>query len=200
MLFYYYKKRHEGLDAMHEYTPYLIKSFKHDGHLHRMWLQNWLVPESQLLPEHRLEAMMVFINSQTKIQEADGKEWTSRIPGVSFFIPGEWFNVVALLEEQGVRYYCNVASPPYTAGRVLTYIDYDLDVIRLPGGEVHVVDQEEYERHRVAYHYSEAVHSKVQAGLQALLQRIADGGAPFRDEWVLNCYERWKRSHGGGAQ
>ncbi|KIL42227.1 hypothetical protein SD70_01365 [Gordoniibacillus kamchatkensis] len=185
---------------MHEYTPYLIKSFKHDGHLHRMWLQNWLVPDAQLLPEHRREAMMVFINSQTKIQEADGKEWTSRIPGISFFIPGEWYNVVALLEEQGVRYYCNVASPPYVAGNVLTYIDYDLDVIRLSGGEVHIVDQEEYEQHRASYHYSEAVHQKVQNGLQALLKRIAGGGAPFDDDWAYRSFERWNRSQGGAAR
>ncbi|MFC0215589.1 DUF402 domain-containing protein [Paenibacillus chartarius] len=182
----------------HPYTPYVIKSFKHDGHLHRKWLQNWLVPEHLLLPEHKKESIMVFINSQTKIQEADGKEWVSRIPGISFFIPGVWHNVVALLEENGVRYYCNVASPPYVTGNVLTYIDYDLDVILLPNGDVQVVDEEEYERHRIHYHYSEAVHLKVQRGLEAVLQRIGEGAAPFNDSWVLECYERWKAQQDGG--
>lgn len=185
---------------MHRYTPYLIKSFKHDGHLHRMWLENWLVPGELLQPAHMNEKFMVFINSQTKIQEADGKEWTSRIPGVSFFIPGQWYNVVALLEEQGVRYYCNIASPPYVAGQVLTYIDYDLDVILLPNGDVHIVDQEEYERHRVNYHYSETVEKKVKLGLDALLKRIADRKAPFDADWVVGCYERWKEQQGGGSE
>jgi protein associated with RNAse G/E len=184
---------------MDVFSSYIIKSFKHDGHLHRMWLENWLVPESLLQPEHKWESMLVFINSQTKIQEADGKEWTSRIPGVSFFIPKQWFNVVALLEENGVRYYCNIASPPYTAGNVLTYIDYDLDVIRLPNGECHVVDQEEYERHRINYRYSETVESKVRQGLDALLERIARQAAPFRDEWVLHYYELWKGQENGGT-
>ncbi|MDO3680605.1 DUF402 domain-containing protein [Paenibacillus ehimensis] len=177
---------------METFTPHVIKSFKHDGHLHRMWLENWLVPERLLHESHRAESMLVLINSQTKIVEADGKEWVSRIPGVSFFIPGQWFNVVALIEEAGVRYYCNVASPPYVNGRVITYIDYDLDVIRMPAGDVHVVDREEYERHKLAYHYSAVVESKVEQGLQHLLERVKGAGAPFRDELVLSYYEQWR--------
>lgn len=69
---------------MDNFTPYVIKSFKHDGHLHRMWLTNWRVPSSMLHEEHQKQGMLVFINSQTKIQEADGKEWVSRIQGFLF--------------------------------------------------------------------------------------------------------------------
>ncbi|TBL71173.1 DUF402 domain-containing protein [Paenibacillus thalictri] len=174
------------------FTSYIIKSFKHDGHLHRMWLENWLVPENALDETHRAESMKVLINSQTKIVEADGKEWVSRIPGVSFFIPKQWFNVVALLEENGVRYYCNVASPPYVNGKVITYIDYDLDVIRQSNGHVSVVDQEEYERHKLGYHYSSIVDAKVKAGLADLLQRIERKAAPFQDDLVFQYYRLWK--------
>jgi hypothetical protein len=174
------------------FTSYLIKSFKHDGHLHRMWLENWLVPESALDESHSKESMMVLINCQTKIVEADGKEWVSRIPGVSFFIPKQWFNIVALLEEHGIRYYCNVASPPYVNGRVITYIDYDLDVIRLSNGHISVVDQDEYERHKLDYHYSDVVDAKVKSGLSSLLRRIERKEAPFQDELVLYYYRLWK--------
>ncbi|WP_068776934.1 DUF402 domain-containing protein [Paenibacillus sp. FJAT-26967] len=177
---------------MDSFTHRIIKSFKHDGHLHRMWLENWKVPEEELLPEHKREAMIVLINNQTKIQESDGKEWTSRIPGVSFFIPGEWYNIVALLEEGGVRYYCNVASPVYQAGHVLTYIDYDLDVIRMPAGDVHIVDQEEYEQHKLLYRYPSLVETKVKAGLDSLLKRIERSDAPFHDESVRRYYQLWK--------
>lgn len=177
---------------MADFTGYIIKSFKHDGHLHRMWLENWRVPEERLQEEHRQDGMLVFINCHTKIVEADGKEWISRIPGVSFFIPKRWFNVVALMEEAGIRYYCNVASPPYVSGRVLTYIDYDLDVIRMPGGEVQVVDQEEYERHKMLYHYSPVVDSKVRLGLKDVLARIGSGKAPFDDRTVEHYYKLWE--------
>ncbi|WP_281890200.1 DUF402 domain-containing protein [Paenibacillus sp. YYML68] len=176
---------------MEAFTSYIIKSFKHDGHLHRMWLENWRVPDRLLDASHAEQAMLVFINSQTKIVEADGKEWVSRVPGVSFFIPGEWFNIVALMEEQGVRYYCNIASPPYVNGRVITYIDYDLDVIRMPAGDIHVVDQEEYERHKLLYHYSEVVHVKVKQGLSKLLQRVREGKPPLQDDLVKHYYQLW---------
>jgi protein associated with RNAse G/E len=199
MLFYYYSAPVKGKYDMESFTAHIIKSFKHDGHLHRMWLENWLVPEQHLAPEHRDESMLILINSQTKIVEADGKEWVSRIPGISFFIPKQWFNVVALLEENGVRYYCNVASPPYLNGRVITYIDYDLDVIRQTGGQVHVVDQEEYERHKISYHYSDVVDGKVKAGLARLLERIHEGKAPFQEEQVIRYYKLWK-DLGTGAE
>jgi protein associated with RNAse G/E len=184
---------------MESFMPYIIKSFKHDGHLHRMWIENWLVPEASLHPDHAKEEILVLINSQTKIQEADGKEWISRIPGVSFFIPKAWYNVVALLEETGVRYYCNIASPPYVAGNVITYIDYDLDVIRFPDGMVQVVDQEEYDRHRLAYHYSAVVEGKVRVGLEALLKRIQQGGSLFQEELVLEYYRIWETQKNGGS-
>lgn len=183
---------------MATFSSYIIKSFKHDGHLHRTWLENWLVPDDMLHESHQAEAMMVLINCQTKIVESDGKEWFSRIPGVSFFIPKQWFNVVALIEQSGVRYYCNIASPPYVNGRTITYIDYDLDVIRMSGGEVNVVDQDEYERHKLIYHYSDIVDAKVQQGLHDLLERLRKKEAPFQDELVISYYKQWKDREAGG--
>ena len=149
--------------------------------------------------EHQKQGMMVFINSQTKIQEADGKEWVSRIPGVSFFIPKMWFNIVALIEESGVRYYCNVASPLYVNQQVLTYIDYDLDVIRMPDRTVHIVDQDEYERHKLGYHYSSLVETKVKEGLAALLALVNGDKPPFQDDMVIYYYEQWEKYKSGGG-
>ncbi|WP_139991631.1 DUF402 domain-containing protein [Paenibacillus paridis] len=178
---------------MEPYRHCVIKSFKHNGHIHRTWQQNWLVSNELLADEHKEESMKVLINRQTPIQESDGKIWVSRVPAVSFFIPGQWFNVVALLEESGIRYYCNIASPPYLQGDVLTYIDYDLDVIRSADGSRHVVDQDEYDMHKAAYHYPQMVEDKVQAGLEALLHRIDQKQSPFQDHFVTLYYEEWLR-------
>lgn len=172
-------------------TMTLIKSFKHDGHLHRVWLANWPVPADRLAPAHAAESMLAFVNCQTRIREADGREWVSKIPGVSFFIPDKWYNVVALIEDGGVRYYCNVASPFYRNGNVLTYIDYDLDVILNQKGEVRIVDEEDYNRHRKLYRYSPLVEDKVRDGLKELLERIRRRLAPFDDEAVLSYYRMW---------
>ncbi|MCQ6562531.1 DUF402 domain-containing protein [Paenibacillus mendelii] len=181
---------------MEYFHPCVIKSFKHDGHLHRMWLKNWVVPDSLLLPEHAAESMHVIVNEQTPIQEADGTQWISRVPAVSFFIPGQWYNVVGLMEDQGTRYYCNMASPPFLGEGVLTYIDYDLDVILPCGGEAHIVDQDEYEQHKVMYHYSKEVQQKVQEGLQSLMARIELMEAPFDQIAVAYYYEAWHKHMG----
>src|SRR5690606_32933559 len=109
-----------------------------------------------------------------------------------FFIPGQWYNIVSLIEEQGVRYYCNIASPSYVNKQVLTYIDYDLDVIQTSDGEVLVVDQEEYEQHKVDYHYSDIVDRKVRSGLDDLLLRIQDKRSPFENDRVRDYYQMWK--------
>ncbi|WP_028612450.1 DUF402 domain-containing protein [Paenibacillus harenae] len=185
---------------MELYRHCVIKSFKHNGHIHRTWQQNWLVPDELLAPQHKAESMTILINRQTPILESDGKVWISRVPAVSFFIPGQWYNIVALLEEGGIRYYCNVASPPYLQGNVLTYIDYDLDVIRTAGGERFVVDRDEYEMHKAAYHYPKVVVDKVREGLDALLARIDDGRPPFQDHVANRYYEEWLKQTGEGEE
>lgn len=170
----------------------VIKSFKHDGHIHRIWFENWPVPEGELHPLHEKEQIQIYINHGTRIRESDGKEWVSKVPGVTYFLPGQWFNIVALLETTGVRYYCNIASPFYRYDDTLTYIDYDLDAIKLPDGTIHVVDEEEYLTHRVHYQYPPLVEAKVKDGMEALLERMKRGDAPFQDEEALRYYALWK--------
>ncbi len=171
----------------------MIKSFKHDGSLHRVWLENWQVPEERLQIEHATASLWVMLNDHTTIIEADGKEWISRVPAVSFFIPGQWFNVVALIEEQGIRYYCNLASPPYRYGDTLTYIDYDLDVVVMPSGAVHELDRDEFLLHKEEYRYGDSVESQVETALRELQARIANKALPFGDADVYRYYEQWKQ-------
>lgn len=171
----------------------IIKSFKYDGHVHRTWFENWPVPEESLHPLLRREKFRVFINHGTKIREADGKMWVSRVPGVTYFAPGHWFNAVALLEATGVRFYCNVASPFTYYDNTLTYIDYDLDAILLHNGEIHIVDEEEYEAHRTLYQYPPVVERKVKEGLNELLARMREGRAPFLAGESQKYYELWRR-------
>jgi protein associated with RNAse G/E len=174
-----------------DYRPITIKSFKHNGKLHRMWLENWLLPKEVLEPQH--QEYVVTINDNTRIIEADGKEWISRIPGVSFFSPNKWYNIIALIEKNGIRYYCNIASPFYLDNQSLTYIDYDLDVVLQTNGQVNVLDEDEYARHKRIYHYSDLVEAKVLAGLEDVLGMIERKQTPFLDAAVLKYYQQWKQ-------
>lgn len=173
---------------------HVIKSFKYDGHLHRTWLENWLVPEEQLAPEHAAAGIYVCVNHNTMIQEASGKMWQSRIPGITFFLPGEWFNVVALIEQSGIRYYCNISSKPLMNGNVITYIDYDLDVVLYPNGKVAVLDHDEYKMNSKLYKYPGNIMDHVDQSLQGLLKRIEARQQPFVDEHVYRYHRLWKNT------
>jgi len=175
------------------YGKCVIKSFKHDGSPHRTWLENWQVPSEKIHPDHRDEAVWILINEHTAIREADGREWVSRVPAVSFFMPDRWFNVVALIEDDGIRYYCNLASPPYRYGDVLTYIDYDLDVIVTPDGKWTELDRDEYALHKDEYHYGAVVEERVAEGMRSLQEAIEEGKFPFGDDQVRYYYEQWKK-------
>lgn len=184
---------------MAEYEQCVIKSFKHNGSLHRMWERYWLVPRERLHPAHAAESMLVLVTHESFVTEHGGETWTSRVPSVAFFIPDMWFNIIALIESGGIRYYCNVASPVYRDHQVLTYIDYDLDVIRYPNGSMHVVDRDEYEVNRLIYHYSREVQRYVAGGLRRLTDRIRGRREPFSDDKVLHYYHEWMAYAGGGV-
>ncbi len=206
MLFLYYPRLDEGVcirmeSAKSPYERFVIKSFKHDGSLHRVWRQNWQVPAGRLHPEHAGDKpLWVYLNDHTPIVEKDGKEWVSKVPAVSFFFSNEWFNVVALLETSGVRYYCNLASPPYRYGDVLTYIDYDLDLVVFPDGSVREYDRDEFVRHKAEYRYGDAALQRIDDGLRKLRERIRAKATPFADDAAHRYYEQWKtwiRAEGG---
>lgn len=186
-----------GEDRMQEHSDEWervnVKSFKHDGSVHRIWQDNWIVPAEKLLLTQQEQHMCVVVHPggrQSKEKEGH-MVWTSRTPSVTFFVPKMWFNIVALLEKQGVRYYCNIASPFTRYAQTITYIDYDLDVIKYPDGSSYVIDQDDYQRHRKQYQYSREVERKVRQGLHGLLRLINERQQPFDDETVVQYYEWW---------
>lgn len=180
-----------GGRGMKSHDLCIVKSFKHDGKLHRLWRKNWLLPCDLLLDEHRQQNIYVIINDKTPIEEGDGSEWVSRVPSVNFFIPDCWFNIVALIEATGIRYYCNIASPPYYCQNTLTYIDYDLDVILTHEGEFFVLDEDEYEEHIIKYRYSDHLQGKIEQGLTQLIERIKHKDSPFNPNHVKYYYTKW---------
>jgi len=80
---------------------------------------------------------------------------------------------------------------------VLTYIDYDLDVIHYPDGSMHVVDRDEYEANKQAYHYPSDVQQKVAAGMSLLKERIKMKGEPFSRAAVTHYYDNWTKDTSG---
>ncbi len=104
-----------------------IKSYKHDGSLHRTWRDTMVLKTS--------ECSLIGLNDHTLVTESDGRRWVTREPAIVYFHQKYWFNIIAMIREKGVSYYCNLASPYVLDDEALKYIDYDLDVKVFPDGE-----------------------------------------------------------------
>ena len=126
-----------------------IQSFKHDGSLHRTWCKGFVVEADE---EH-----YVAVTNKAWVIEADGRRWMTREPAVCFFYTKKWFNVIAMLRENGTYYYCNLASPVLYDGKAVKYIDYDLDYKIYPDGTVVLLDENEYRLHRRKMNYPEQI-------------------------------------------
>lgn len=80
-----------------------IKSYKHDGSLHRTWRDTMVLKTS--------ENALIGCNDHTLVTESDGRRWITREPALVYFHKHYWFNIVTMIRENGVSYYCNLASP-----------------------------------------------------------------------------------------
>ena len=94
------------------------------------------------------ENSIIGVNDHTLVTESDDRRWVTREPAIVYFHKKFWFNIIAMIREEGVSYYCNLASPFVLDNEALKYIDYDLDVKVFKDGEKKLLDVEEYERHR----------------------------------------------------
>ena len=80
-----------------------IHSYKHDKTIHRVWNNIVVLDKS----EHEV----VIGNYKTRVVESNGRYWNTKEPAICFFYDNEWFNVIAMLKEDGIHYYCNISSP-----------------------------------------------------------------------------------------
>lgn len=158
----------------------VIQSYKHDRTLHRIW------EESTVLSDD--EDLLIVANRRTKVIEANGRFWYSKEPSVAYFFKKRWFNVIGILKPDGVTYYCNLSSPALIDEEAVKYIDYDLDVKVLGNGQILLLDQNEYRRHRLQMEYPPEICRIVEAECRALQEWIRSGADPFRPESVRIRY------------
>lgn len=158
-----------------------IKSYKHDGSLHRVW-------ERSIVLQTGLQSWIIG-NDRAIVREADGREWTTKEPAICTFGKKQWFNSIGMLREDGVYYYCNIGSPYRWENNVLRYVDYDLDVKVFPDMTYQVLDQDEYEAHRRQMKYPPEVVAEIEQGLKELISLIQQRKGPFEPEYVERWYE-----------
>ncbi len=158
-----------------------IISYKHNGVLHRVWQYARIVRQTS--------DVIVLVNDHTNVIDGDGRRWKTKEPAVCYFFKKRWFNVVCMLRNNAIYYYCNLSSPYVKDSEGLKYIDYDLDVKVFPSGDKVILDRDEFEFNQQDYNYSKELIDVVENELQVLLKYIDDGKVPFNSEVVFRDYQ-----------
>lgn len=157
-----------------------IQSYKHDGNLHRFWRRSFVLIDNN--------DWLVVGSKSTQVIEGSGRRWRTREPAITFFSKNDWFNVIAMIKEIGIAFYVNIATPTLVDGTVAKYIDYDLDLKKMPEGDVKFLDKYEFLRHSDEYNYPESLVKIIIAKQEKITKMIKNGEYPFDEGEILRLY------------
>jgi|CZCB01.1.fsa_nt_gi protein associated with RNAse G/E len=169
------------LERSEEMEKLDIISFKHDGELHRVWKNVYKVFGS--------DDLVVIVNDKVDVIDGDGHKWKTKEPAICYFFRHYWFNIICMIRDDGIYYYCNLSSPFIIDQEGLKYIDYDLDVKLYPDGEVLILDRDEYDFNIKDMNYSEEIVEIIRSNLNILLDFIKEKQEPFAAEVVYKWYD-----------
>ncbi len=157
-----------------------IQSYKHDGSLHRTWAKGTFLEET--------DDFYVLVTYKTIVTENNGRIWQTREPAICFFYKKSWFNVISMIRKNGVTYYCNIASPSLIDEEALKNIDYDLDLKVFPSGDIIILDEDEFARHRRQMNYPKPLVKILENQLDVLAQMAVSRQGPFDPEELEGYY------------
>lgn len=161
-----------------------IQSYKHDGSLHRTWRDTMVLKTT--------ENAVIGVNDHTLVTEADGRRWVTREPAIVYFHKKYWFNIIAMIMDNGISYYMAFSQVHMNFGpSQLKYIDYDLDVKVFADGEKKLLDVDEYEIHKKEMHYSPDIDYILKEHVKILVDWINNGKGPFSQSYVNIWYKRY---------
>lgn len=162
-----------------------IQCYKHNGKIHRAW------DEAVLLDIKK--DYMVFGNSRTQVIESEGHTWKTREPAIMYFFKDKWFNIIAQLKNDGIYYYCNIATPYIIEEETIKYIDYDLDLRIFPSGEYKILDKLEYNYHKKIMKYSKELDIVVNHALDDLIKDYKNKVSMFDSKINKDYYYQYKK-------
>ena len=124
----------------------LLRATKYDGTAH--WIQPFTVVSDDG------DLLQTDYRARTPIFTSRG-EFRSPYDSHVYFWRERWYNVFRLSKPGCALalWYCNVTTPPSLQGTQLNYVDLDLDLIVRPGGDIELLDSDEFQEHQAEYAY-----------------------------------------------
>ena len=94
-----------------------------------------------------------------------------------------WYNVFRFSDPNRKlqNFYCNINQPPSFDGRVLSYIDLDIDVLVAPDFTYRVLDIDDFEENAKRYAYPDEVQANARQALAELISLIEARAFPFNE-------------------
>ncbi len=144
---------------------YHIHALKHDGRIAKEFPGEIFIGE--------FDNCLVYWADKGKTVTEVKKQttWVTHYSRYAVFPKDAYYNLFIVEKENGPEYYCNLASPPTVSKTILSYVDYDVDIMLSPDGTVSVHDLAEFEERIGLYHYSDAI-VKIIRKTQAFVERV----------------------------
>jgi uncharacterized protein len=153
-----------------------VRACKYDGTEHRRWAARVTRREGSLLV---LDATF-----EEEIRHPLLGTILAGTRSVEYYWLDRWYNVFRFHEPTGElrSYYCNINVPPVFDGRVLSYVDLDVDIMVTPALAYSILDEDEFEVNAGRYRYPPEVRRRAAQALAELLALIESRRFPFNDD------------------
>ncbi len=153
----------------------VVRVLKYDGLEHRRWPARIAKIEGPLLV---LDAVF-----EDEIEHDLLGTISSGTISTEYYWLDHWYNVFRFSDPDRKlkNYYCNVNQPPNFDGRVLSYIDLDIDVFVAPDLTYKILDLEDFEENARRYAYPEDVQANARRAVDELIALIESGAFPFNE-------------------
>jgi len=163
----------------------LTYTYKHDGSILR-------VSDEVLVLDVKPDYIVVG-SKNAKVLKKGGRFFKTKEPSIMYFYRKHWFNVIGQLKDQGLYWYCNIASPFLIEDGAIKYIDYDLDLRVYPDYRYKILDRNEYKYHKEIMKYPDAIDKIVHSELDALIGMVKNRKGPFAPGEIERYYEIYEK-------
>ena len=153
----------------------IVSVLKYDGREHRRWRARVAKREGSLLI---LDAVF-----EEEIKHDLLGTIALGTVSTEYYWLDRWYNVFRFSDTgcQLKNFYCNINQPPSFDGRVLSYIDLDIDVLVAPDLTYKILDLDDFEANAQAFAYPEDVQANAHGALKELTGLIEARAFPFNE-------------------
>ena len=152
-----------------------VSAFKYGGTLHYSW-------DTQLIEKTETYVLVKGEAGRQLFHHTKNKIFVCPTPSLEFFSLNEGFTVNIDIHPDGeLEYYCNIALPSEYKEKDISFIDLDVDLVKIPGEDWKLIDFDEFKSNSRRLNYPKHILQFVEQSIKILEDRIEHRSFPFND-------------------